>query len=537
MGDERVTNYGQQRRRLSGGCLNGIFLGAFLAGSLSAADPVFVDRQVRSIGSNRQMFVDDDLLDPALSRGATRTLNGPLRVQRVIKPDRPSEALGFIFYCSVVDDKGTAMLFHGSYDADKKKHFALASSEDGIHWRRPELGRKKYRGNTANNLFPFEAVEASVFLDPNAPASKRFRLLYSRHWPDPARAGIYLASSPDGIEWTESETRVLPFVPDSQHCGLWDAALGKYVIYTRAWSAERERVVARVAVDDIEKPWPYDNLVPPLHVWGVDKVPTLSRELPIVMACDERDPPGVQLYTSAAIQYPFAPNVWLAFPAAYQTFKGREWKDRALNGNDGTFDVHFATSRDGVSWQRWRRPYVAAGHLDGLDLRLVSMGQGMIRRGRELHQYFVGWPHTHGRPVVWDRDQDDRAKWLKKDLGGIYCATQRVDGFVSMDAGFPGGKITTKPLRFKGGRLLLNVHTQGSGGVRAALLNAEGMPFPGFSAEDCESINVDEIDHEVRWKSGSDISSLEGKIVRVEFSLRNARLFAFQFDRPSPLKR
>ena len=69
-----------------------------------------------------------------------------------------------------------------------------------------------------------------------------------------------------------------------------------------------------------------------------------------------------------------------------------------------------------------------------------------------------------------------------------------------MDAGFPGGKITTKPLRFKGGRLLLNVHAQGSGGVRAALLNAEGMPFPGFSAEDCESINVDEIDHEVRWK-------------------------------------
>ena len=105
------------------------------------------------------------------------------------------------------------------------------------------------------------------------------------------------------------------------------------------------------------------------------------------------------------------------------------------------------------------------------------------------------------------------------------------------DATFPVLTHLSRSLRFKGGRLLLNVHAQGSGGVRAALLNAEGMPFPGFSAEDCESINVDEIDHEVRWKSGSDISSLEGKIVRVEFSLRNARLFAFQFDRPSPLKR
>lgn len=480
-----------------------------------------------SIGSDRQLFLDDALLDPALTGNVTRTLNPPRSIRRVLKPERPSEALGFIFYCSVVDDGGVAKLFHGSYDAEKGKHFALATSEDGLHWERPDLGLTEYQGDRRNNLLPLHAVEASVFLDPVAPPEKRYRLLYSRHWPDPATAGVYLASSPDGIRWTESDTRLLPFVPDSQHCGLWDPAVGKYVVYTRNWNPRRS--IARVAVENIGQPWPWDESVPPHHIWGEEKVPTLSRELPTVMAADDRDPPGVELYTNTVIRYPFAPGVYLSFPAAYQTFRGPEWKDRALNGNDGTFDVQFAASRDGISWTRWREPWVAAGFHDGLDLRLVSMGQGMIRRGRDLHQYFVGWPHTHGRPVVWDGDLEDREEWLKRDLGGIYRATTRVDGFVSLDAGFPGGSFTTKPLRFAGDRLRLNLHAAGSGGVKVALLDAEGAAIDGFSEDDCPWINADEIDHEVRWKGGPDVGALAGRPVRVRFTMRNARVFAFGF--------
>lgn len=488
----------------------------------------FAGEEIPDIGSDRQLFFGDRILDLERSRNVERTLNRPTRIQRVLKPEGPSEALSFIFYCSVVDHDGTAMLFHGSYDDEKGKHFKMATSQDGVHWERPTLGLKEFRGSRDNNLLPLHAVEASVFLDPNAPADKRFRLLYSRHWPDPATAGVYVASSPDGIHWTESDTRLLPFVPDSQHCGLWDERLGKYVIYTRNWNPER--AVCRVAVDELETPWSFDSSVSPHHIWGKDKVPTLSRELPTVISRDDRDPPGVHIYTNAVMRYPFAADVYLAFPAAYQTFNEPEWKDRALNVNDGTFDVQLASSRDGIEWDRWRNPYVAAGHHEGLDLRLVSMGQGMIRRGRELHQYFVGWPHTHGRPVVWDKDLEDRAEWLKKDLGGIYCATQRVDGFVSMDAGFPGGKLTTKPIRFKGDCLLLNLHAVGSGGVRVALLDETGEPFPGFASSDCDWINVDEVDHEVNWKSGANVSALAGKPVRVEVTMRNARLFAFQFN-------
>jgi hypothetical protein len=502
-------------------------LGAAAAISLPLPRCLAADVKPVAIGSDRQLFLDDRLLDSTLTKNVARVLNPPHDIQRVLKPDQPWEALGFIFYCCVVDDGGALKLYHGSYDAEKKKHFSLATSTDGLHWERPKLGLKTFQGSKDNNILGVEAVEASVFLDPHAPPEKRYRLLHTRGWPDPAKAGVFVASSGDGIHFEIAAERSLPFVPDSQPSGLWDEQLQKYVVYLRAW--DPVRTVARVAVDDLDAPWPYDSSVPPFMVWGKDKVPTLSRELPRVLAPDEQDPENLDLYTSAITRYPFAPDVYLAFPAAFRLFKGPDWKARAVNTADGTFDVQFAASRDGVVWKRWREPYVSAGRRDRMDLRIVSMGPGFVRRGPWLHQYFVGDVFTHGQPVVWDREPATRAEWMARDLGGIYCATQRVDGFVSMDAGNSGGTLTTLPLVFQGDRLRLNIHTAGIGSARVALLAADGSPLPGFSAEDCEVICADAIDFDVRWKAGSDLTALAGQPIRVQCTMQNAKFYALEF--------
>jgi hypothetical protein len=513
-----------RRNFLQAGCLGAA---ANLIGTSRAEDATKQKFVRLEVGSDRQLFIDDRLLDLSRSRGVTRTWNPPQSIRRVLKPGQPWEALGFIFYCSVVDDGGTVKLFHGSYDAEKKKHFMVATSTDGIHWERPQLGLKSFDGSTANNLLAVDAVEASVFLDPHAPAEKRYRLIHTRGWPDPARAGVYVASSPDGIHWNVGAERTLPFVPDNQPSGFWDERLQKYVVYLRAWNPDR--VIARVEVDDLEAPWPYDASMPPHTPWGKDKIPTLSRELPTVMACHADDPKYLQLYTSAAVRYPFAPDVYLAFPAAFQLYKGPDWESRMVTTADGPFDVLFASSRDGIAWDLRREPYVATGFCEDLNLRLVSMGMGMVRRGPWIHQYFVGWPYTHGQPTAWDRDPEGRSKWKGKDLGGIYCATQRLDGFVSMDTTNAGGVLTTQPLLFKGDRLRLNIHTAGSGSARVALLDAEGKSLPGFTAEECELISDDAIDFEVRWKQGPDVGAHAGKPVRVQVTMRNAKLYALQF--------
>ena len=483
---------------------------------------------VFKVDEHRQLFLDDHLIDGAHSKNLTRTLNRPQSIQRVLKPDQPWEALGFIFYCSVVEDGKTIKLYHGSYDAEKKKHFLVATSTDGFHWDRPELGLKEFQGSTKNNILPLDAIEVSVIRDPHSPPEKQYRLLYTSHWPDPARAGVYAASSADGIAWNVTPERMLPFLPDSQPSFFWDESQKKYAIYLRAWNPHL-RAVSRMAVDDLEKPWPYDASVPPYFVWGKDKIPTFSREWPEVMGPDDQDPPYGQLYTSVAMRYPYAPYAYFAFPAAFLNFRAPEWKERAVSSSDGTFDVQLATSIDGVTWKRWRQPYVAGGLQEGLDLRLVSMGPGMVRRGNLLHQYFVGWPHTHGLPGVWDRDPSTRAPWLKKDLGGIYCATQRLDGFISMDAGDREGTLTTQPLLIKGERLLLNLHVNATGVGKVALLDKDGNALPGFSADDCSAINADGVNLEVHWKQDASLSTVVGKPVRLQITLRNAKLYAFQF--------
>jgi len=497
--------------------------------------------KVEDIGSEKQLWLDERLMDQERSHGVTRRMNPPLRIERVMTPDAPWEALGFIFYSSVVEAKDGFLLYYGSYDAEKKKHFCVATSEDGLHWVRPKLGLREFGGSKDNNILAVDAVEACVINDADQQKPDlHYRLFYTRHWPDPQRAGVYTATSADGIHWNEMEQRMLPFVPDSQPSAYWDDERKEYAIFLRAW--DKKRFVARVGVKHVEDPWPWDAQGPPFMVWGPNKIPTLSHELPIVMGPDEKDPPSLELYTSGCLKLgdDGTRHAYLAFPAAFTLYKGPEWEPRALpKTSDGSFDVQLAVSRDGVQWERFREPYISTGRLDGLDLRLVSMGVGMVHpRARRPDdwpclQYFVGWPYTHGQPVVWDRDVKEREKWMKQDRGGIYCAMQRCDGFVSMDAGNEEGVLVTKPVKFKGSKLFLSFKTAGIGSVKVALLDEAGQPFEGFDKEDCELINGDELQHEVKRKGKGGVSPLQGVTMRLQFTMRNAKVFAWQFAPPA----
>lgn len=452
----------------------------------------------------------------------------PTSIHRILKPEMPWEGLGFIFYSTVLDHKGTAMLYYGCYDGDKGKHLALATSQDGRNWVRPKLGLAGFQGSKDNNLFPMEAVEAGVFLDPTAPPAKRFRLIHNQHWPDPKTAGVYLSNSPDGIHWIQHPARLLPFVPDSQPSAFWDPSSSKYNIYLRAWSPKRSIALAQTC--DIESPWPYANNIPPKHAWGKHRVPTVGDELPVVMRPDEQDPPNIHLYTSAVFRYPWAKDAYLSFPAAYFHYTGDKLRPRALDGNDGTFDVQLATSRDGRNWHRFREPWVQPGYIDGLQLQLTSMCTGMVRRGRELHQYFVGWPHTHNRPVEWDRKPETREEWKKRDLGGIYRATSRLDGFVAISAGQRQGVLTTRPLLLQGTCLSLNIHTSGTGSATVAVLDEAGTPLPGLDHDDCETIHTDDTDYPVQWRGNPRIDIPEGQPVRLQIRMRNTKIWALGLE-------
>lgn len=108
----------------------------------------------------------------------------------------------------------------------------------------------------------------------------------------------------------------------------------------------------------------------------------------------------------------------------------------------------------------------------------------------------------------------------------------RLDGFASAQASYAGGELITKPLTFQGQELAINFGTSAAGGITVEIQDPAGNPLPGFSLDDAQQQIGNEIRRVVSWKQGSDVSSLAGKPVRLRFVIKDADLYAFQFDKP-----
>ena len=128
-------------------------------------------------------------------------------------------------------------------------------------------------------------------------------------------------------------------------------------------------------------------------------------------------------------------------------------------------------------------------------------------------------PHTH----------HGRHQSLPGTEGGIRRLVQRLDGFVSADAGAEGGEITTPVLRFAGHRLRLNCDCSALGEVWVELQDANGQPIPGYSVAEAVSVDLNGVDQEVWWKQGPELGGLAGQPVRLHIRMRSAKLYAFRF--------
>jgi hypothetical protein len=105
----------------------------------------------------------------------------------------------------------------------------------------------------------------------------------------------------------------------------------------------------------------------------------------------------------------------------------------------------------------------------------------------------------------------------------------RLDGFVSADANYTGGWLTTPPLMFEGAMLELNLDTSAGGVARVEIQDASGNPVPGHTLDEADELNGNSVRMPVSWHGRSDVSNLAGDPVKLHFKLRNCKLYAFQF--------
>lgn len=412
----------------------------------------------------------------------------------------------------------------------------LYESEDGLRFRRPRLGLFEHQGSKSNNIVLTGRVEATPFIDrnPKCPPAERWKLLTSENTPimlndpnKPPSQGLALWVSPDGLRWTRKPNMLNNDMVETPIPCWWDERIGKYAAYQRRDGNNsivdrideaarmltggrdvffkptvRSRATSRVEIEDIAAPWPQ----PPDFVFSTDQF----------------DPPDSDFYQTCATKYPWAEGVYLAFPPLYRHTP----VPVGLDGNDGPLCTQFACSRDGLFWMRPdRKPYIHPGLSTQGSRGFNFMLVGMARYGDFLYQYYKLQGTTHHGSLN-DLPREELKRFLAQN---IVCARQRLDGFISLDAAYTGGWITTPPIRFQGAKLELNLDTEGTGTTRVELRDEADRPIPGFTLNESDEIGGNYIAKTVAWRGRSDVSSLAGKPVRLHLRMRATKLYAFQF--------
>ena len=488
------------------------------------------------IGSRKQLFIDDRFMESQL--GITLSMNTPVQhPETVLGPDRPWEDQGIGAYNTVWrEDDGRFRMWYdagmkGGLPAEGARRLCYAESEDGIHWHKPDIGLISFRGSRQNNIVaPHHEQQsmqgATVFRDEGAPAAERYRL-WTKFRPNDeemaggAEQGLWAMHSADGIRW-----HVYPGQPnppdtmcDTQNILFWDDRLELYVGYTRVKKTQlaeeaakagiegRYRSIGRITSPDF-KDWTQLEIT--------FEADTEDLEIPVPYQRD--DPrPNIDIYTSCAMKYGEAEDVYLMFPSMFYHWGENEYP--------ATLDTQLSTSRDGIKWRRQggRQPFLRLGFDDSATSAMIYANPWLIPMGDELWLYYSGSARFH-------REMPESEQRALGKRGGIFRASLRRDGFVSADAGYGGGELQTPLISFAGDRLEVNCDGGAGGWLQVELRDADGRAIDGYSLADADTVRGNGLAKTVTWRDGSgDVGALAGQPLRMRLVMRAMKLYAFQF--------
>jgi hypothetical protein len=451
---------------------------------------------VVQLGSRRHLFLDGVLID------TTNNVQWKVNVPRV-----EPMAQSFSGDLNVIDHAGEVWFVTPDGYESSQGLVSIWESADGTNFTAPSLGLVEYQGSTNNNLvLKHVAMWAGAIKDanPNIPADERFKMT---GWV--ANSGIELFTSPDLIHWKRNETMMLPLCSGGGSEAYWDDQNGYYKYFIKRDPQDASATCAyaggRTAVGfqtpAISKELPFQVLSSPYFAGFASPVPTC--EGPIVFPTNSFG----EVYRTRAMKYPWAPDTYLAFNWRLSTARVRR--------------TELMISRDGTNW-------IGTGNLElylptnmvvaGFTNGEAVMQFGMVRRGNALWQYanFNNGNHDYVTASAFAR------------------VVQRLDGFMSLDAGASTGLATTRPLVFSGNRLALNVIST-IGAARVALLDTNGVALSGYALSDCDAITADSVNYIVTWHGSPSIAALAGTPLRVQFELTQSKLFAMQFTAPEPV--
>ena len=462
---------------------------------ISAAEPV-------NIGARRELFVDDLLIGEL--KGTRLKMHEPQQLKRV--PSRP-----FGHYATMLKDGNKLRLYYrgdkkpgahwrngwGKYHEGEVTLYA-ESADGGINWKEPNLGiydvPEMPKGNVVLDMGPDTFLVThnfTPFIDtrPGVPDEERYKGLGGGRYPpenwggwktkDERKklrekygvGGLRAFASRDGLHWKIMKKEPLLTEDqgnfDSQNVAFWSEAEQQYVCYYR---------ILRNGVRSIRRSTSKDFL---------------SWTEPIEMLANEK---GEHLYTNGTHPYFRAPHIYIALPTRFQARAG------------AITDIAFMATRPGSD--RYHRHFKEAFIRPGLTARGWGNRANYLTLG--VHQT----SQTHMSMFMY---------------GGAHYVL-RLDGFISVHAGYEEGEFITKPLVFSGSQLNFNYSTSGAGRMRIEIQTAQGKPIPGFTLADSRIIYGDDINRIAKWGDTTDVASLAGKPIRLRFVMNEADLYSIRFQ-------
>ena len=490
-----------------------------------------------TISDRRELFVESALID-RLVGGAELRLHHPVAREIVLEHDEPWEGTGSGYHSVFRDGELYRMYYKAWHIEVKDKKFitnrhplycCYAESDDGIEWRKPELGIHEFEGSKANNItivsgaygdLKADSGHPAVFLDENPKATPEGK--YKAILRSSGIAGLLVFQSGDGIHWSPlSKEPLFQGVGafDSQNLAFWDPSIAKYRAYWRAfgsgvttekeWKPSGERLIRTATSDDLENWTPHENLL-------------------------YENSPVEHLYTNQVKPYHRAPHLLIGFPTRYiergvsesmSALPDRKDRENRAEANErygyAITEGLMMASRDGVNFKRWNEAFLRPGEerpgtwhygAQYLAWHVVETKSNLPGAANEL-SFYATEGYWHGKGSALRR------------------YSLRLDGFVSANAGWEGGELITKPIIFEGDQLSLNFASSAAGGLRVEIQDESGKPIEGFSEADCPPHFGDSVDRIVHWKKGSDLSALSGQKVRIRFHLKDADLYSYQFQK------
>lgn len=464
-----------------------------------------------AVGLSKQLLTDDYVISHR--HNIHRDLNQAVKSnggKPVLVRDKPWEQANLFQVGSVSREDGKFVMHYGY--TGPVDYGCRAVSDDGLHWKKPNLGLREFEGSKENNLFDHHGY--SWFLDPHEtdPAHKyksTFRPLDSSSHPHAA----CLAHSSDGLRWHEyNQGRpVTGRAADTLNQMVWDERAQVYRLFTRtdfgAAGGPTELRGAREMINPDVKADPTN--------WKTVRNWIFDREGP--SEGKRRQIHTVNFWQHEGID--FGLMVVMEWPT-FNIPQVEVGDDRRRHERD-VWNCYLATRRGGhacdwdLTWIYAEKPLIPRGPDGTFDKDMIHNAATIVTWQDEHWLYYTGWPNGHMRHPY---------------LPAIGLAKLPLDRFVYLEPWKDAepGWLITKPFKLEGTRLELNADAR-NGWLAIEALDEDGNPLPGFTREESRRLEaVDGLRLAPRWRDQADLAGLRGRIVRLKIYLKSAQLFAFQ---------